>query len=699
MVKPLTKSRFKIALECPTRLYYEANDQYRNRLQDDAFLAALADGGHQVGALAKFKYHPDPQGQAITVEETKYDEAVTATDRLLAAPGRVVIAEAALRHGTCFVRVDLLIRDPQRQCIEIIEVKSKGVSQEDIDTRFKGGDWQPYLYDVAFQAEIARRVFPGWQIIPKLLLLDKDVACDIEGLHQKFRVIVDEGGRNPHIEIPPGLRREDLGSLDLLREVDVSDIVRDLLASPVRAPHTPPEHAVSMLAFIDWAARLQQSGARHFGGVSKACKDCPYRAQADDAKRSGVHECFEQAIGERWLDGPPGPLPRDLPLSIDLWGGAAGNISIAGRVLESGRALLSSIQEADLPAGHADPDDGLTPLQRRLAQVRAAREPDYRGEISEERLSDMDRWEWPLHMIDFETASPALPFFKGSRPHDMLAFQFSHHVMDRDNSGQVTIRHASQWISTEAGAFPSFDFVRQLRQALMPDGQLHGTVFRYHNHENTVLRKLHQAIGDHDLPDGPQLQAFIDLITTRHTGNGRPKIAGARPMVDLHRLVQQGYYSAHAGGSISLKYILPAILHDAPGVRHVYARPGIYGRGLPIESLNFEGAQGQVWLPPESAGNPYRSLPPVFGEGFNELDARLLRLGGDGDEEGSIAHGGAAMVAYSHTQFASLPPAHRQRIRQALLRYCELDTLAMVMLVQGLMELRGRPLALRGITA
>ena len=53
----LTKSRFKSALECPTKLYYTSNDQYANLKSDDEFLMALAEGGFQVGELAKY-YHP-----------------------------------------------------------------------------------------------------------------------------------------------------------------------------------------------------------------------------------------------------------------------------------------------------------------------------------------------------------------------------------------------------------------------------------------------------------------------------------------------------------------------------------------------------------------------------------------------------------------------------------------------------------------
>ena len=54
----LTKSRFKTALECPTKLFYTDKENiYSNKKSEDEFLMALAEGGFQVGELAKH-YHP-----------------------------------------------------------------------------------------------------------------------------------------------------------------------------------------------------------------------------------------------------------------------------------------------------------------------------------------------------------------------------------------------------------------------------------------------------------------------------------------------------------------------------------------------------------------------------------------------------------------------------------------------------------------
>ena len=72
----LTKSRFRLGLECPTKLYYTKNLDYADQGQNDPFMQALAKGGYQVGEMAKYKYCDDPQGYGITVETLVEEDAL-----------------------------------------------------------------------------------------------------------------------------------------------------------------------------------------------------------------------------------------------------------------------------------------------------------------------------------------------------------------------------------------------------------------------------------------------------------------------------------------------------------------------------------------------------------------------------------------------------------------------------------------------
>jgi len=51
--------------------------------------------------------------------------------------------------------------------------------------------------------------------------------------------------------------------------------------------------------------------------------------------------------------------------------------------------------------------------------------------------------------------------------------------------------------------------------------------------------------------------------------------------------------------------------------------------------------------------------------------------------------GGAAMMAWAAMQFSDMGEGERKRIAEALLKYCELDTLAMVMIYEGWKDMTG----------
>ena len=117
----LTKSRFKIGLSCPTKLYYtKKTKEWANSDFNDPFLIELAKGGYQFGELAKCYY---PNG--IEVEELDYEISWQKTQELLRQEN-VTIFEAAIRFENLFVRVDVLKKTGNK--IELIEVKSKSFS-------------------------------------------------------------------------------------------------------------------------------------------------------------------------------------------------------------------------------------------------------------------------------------------------------------------------------------------------------------------------------------------------------------------------------------------------------------------------------------------------------------------------------------------------------------------------------------------
>ena len=143
-------------------------------------------------------------------------------------------------------------------------------------------------------------------------------------------------------------------------------------------------------------------------------------------------------------------------------------------------------------------------------------------------------------------------------------------------------------------------------------------------------------------------------------------------MVDLLEMVKRFYYDPYANGSNSIKAILPAVLNRSKYLQQKYSKP-IYGTAK-IPSLNYKD---KVWIEIKDGTviNPYDLLPPLFdGVSDEQLEEYIT--------DPMLAEGGAAMMAYAKMQFVEMSDAERKSVSDGLLRYCELDTFAMVLLFE-----------------
>lgn len=78
-------------------------------------------------------------------------------------------------------------------------------------------------------------------------------------------------------------------------------------------------------------------------------------------------------------------------------------------------------------------------------------------------------------------------------------------------------------------------------------------------------------------------------------------------------------------------------------------------------------------------------MPPLFDGVTNDQLEEAIETASA--EVRQIADGGAALFAYAKMQDKNIDSVERAETRAALLRYCELDTLAMVMIYEHFKEL------------
>ena len=641
----LTKSRFTVGLECPVKLKYLDDVAFANAKASSSFLQALAEGGHQVGALAKYLY---PDG--IEIAAVDLDTQLRQTAELLARE-EVVIFEATFRVGALLIRADIIRKRGNR--IDLMEVKAKSYDSREGEAQIRGrtgikADFKPKLYDVAFQRYVLAQALPGAEIHCYLVMPDKAAVCSEDGVAQRL-VLRRTGPRRVEVDVDPSLRDGRIAR-ELLHVLEVDTYLDQLVAAETEMGGRGYAFADAVQTLADIAA-----GGEPVPRAGSYCKRCEYKATATERTnglRDGRLACWTTAFAspvERFAFGTVFDLYR-FQRAADL----TANNTVA----------LSEVSQADLR--YAETAGAISQSQRQWLQCEEARAALPAAYLHEDLIRGaLGRVEFPLHFIDFETATPAIPFHAGRRPYESLLFQFSHHRLEADGS----LVHAAEALCV-TGEFPNLVVLRQLRQAV---GEV-GSVIHWWTHEATILKHIKVQIeAMRPQPaDAAELVAFIDgLIGTPD----RP----AR-LVDLGRhIVEKWTYFLGTQGSSSIKKVLPALLRAAPGLQVKFGQ-AIYGGAGPIPSRNYVDF---IWVQRDAQGrvrDPYELLDSRFDD--PDLDGAEDE--GEGD---AIADGGQAMVAYGLLLSPGLTDAQRGRLRRQLLRYCELDSLAMFLAWQGLHEL------------
>jgi hypothetical protein len=646
----LTKSKFQLATECPTKLFYTGKEDYSNLKTEDAFLQALAESGFQVAELAKAYY---PEG--ILIETLDYEEALAETAKLLERE-KVVIFEGAFRHETFFIRTDILIKDNDH--LTLIEVKSKSFGENDKTPFFTAknpkaihGDWKSYVFDVAYQKFVLSKCFHSIRISSYLMVVDKTSLCPSEGLNQKFRITKDEKNR-VKIVVSDKLTREEI-SQQILRKINIDDEINFIF-------YEMKFRDFNFSEYMNYLSKHYSEDIKIPPILGSICKTCEFKLDPkspNPSLKSGFNECWSAVCS----------LKEDEPTVLEVW-----DFRDADKLIKQGIYRIKQLTEENVKP-RSDEKPGLSRTERQWKQVEKIINDDNEPYLDIENLrSEMNSWTYPLHFIDFETAMPAIPFNKNERPFQGLAFQFSHHILYEDG----LVEHAGQYINDKVGQNPTLDFIRALKADLE---NCSGTIFRYSNHENTFLNMIyiHILSSSDSIPDRVELISFIEKIAQPTDKNKGKWKEGPRNMVDLWELVKRYYYDPITRGSNSIKKVFPAILQRSHFLSEKYGKL-IYGSENGIKSLNISNRQWIQINEDNKIIDPYDLLPKLFKDVDISEDGIELLF-----HDNKLKEGGSASIAYARMQFTEMSEMERGELKKALLEYCELDTLAMVMIVEA----------------
>lgn len=588
----LSKSDFKVAQTCPAKLYYKKKG-YPSHLENE-YMELLAEGGYMVGELAQLLF---PEGIEVkTKSGTRY--AVEETKELLKRD-KVTLFEPAIEIGHKIIRIDILVKDGNHH--DLIEVKSKSYNSHEKDGFYKktgdlATDWIEYLEDVTYQTMVLKEAVPGAEITPWLMMPDKAKCTKIEGLIGWFALrlkgVSSSGFKNVEVDF-----KGDHAALlndDILTRVNCSKEVEWLMPGVTAAAQKYVESLEENLVKIETT-------------LTKHCKACEFRCDEDRSK-SGFHECW-------------GALAEPEPHIFDLYhAGTVGGIKepYINELIRQGKTCLY-----DFPLDRLTGKRG----ERQLIQIQCSKEN--REWISPDLKQIVQSWKYPLHFIDFETSRMAIPYHKGMRPYESIAFQWSCHTVENPGADPVH----SEWINV-VEHFPSFEFA----ETLMDQIGIKGTAFMWATHENTTLKEIFEQTEKFNHPN-PDLRNWIALMAKlREDQRYR--------MVDMCALTREYYYHPGMKGSNSLKAVLPAVWNNNPYLHKVswFKKYVGYENGRILD--------------------PYKTLEPI------EI----------AEQAEVVQVGTGAMKAYQEMLYgvSAADPEIRKKWKELLLQYCELDTMAMV---------------------
>jgi len=211
------------------------------------------------------------------------------------------------------------------------------------------------------------------------------------------------------------------------------------------------------------------------------------------------------------------------------------------------KALKKHIAENPALDLRDTPDDLLNELQQRVKAHTLSGEPYFDAAGASVALK---AHKLPAYFLDFETIQFAVPIWKGTRPYQMIPFQFSLHTLRR--SGKLE----SEAFLDLSGADPSRAFAEKLVAACGNSGP----VFVYNaGFEGARIKELSERF--------PELGTALLAIKER--------------LVDLHPITKAHYYHPSQQGSWSIKVVLPAV---APDLSYE-ALDGVQNGGMAMEAF------------------------------------------------------------------------------------------------------------------
>ena len=140
--------------------------------------------------------------------------------------------------------------------------------------------------------------------------------------------------------------------------------------------------------------------------------------------------------------------------------------------------------------------------------------------------------EYPIHFLDYETFSSAIPMVEGMKPHAHIPFQFSIHIKKNEDSAEL---EHYQYLAEEAEL--PLNLIESMEKVIYDKGSVVSWHKSFENTRNKEMALLY-----------PDKADFLNSVTER--------------TIDLEDIFKGGYIDIAFGGSTSIKKVLPILVPE-----------------------------------------------------------------------------------------------------------------------------------------
>lgn len=603
---------FRETVSCPLKLQFILEEDFNDQ-RDDLFRRKtkrmLREAAAQLFGEVQYASDRTETAAGETREWLKKDN--------------IVICGAVLEEQNVRSRIPILVK--QGSHLKIVQVHGKlmkGAAQAIFEGFPLSKSLNRYLLMAAYRAHLAEAIYPGLEVSCTFMFPQKKYRAKVNGLYQKVM-----GVQN--------ISKEALSELSkLFISVDGTSAVKRVgKSTPAGLAHKsfsglPISEAIRKISEMD-----VDEVKSHVDTVHSACRQCSYRMSGgrvesgcwdihfsdNEIKNSGRHQ-FE-LIGHHVT----GDLLQNQMYQEQL--------DEPGGLNTSKKVMLHT-------------DRKIAIYHRKAMQLLEAKNKSLPLVFAKQILQTLNELIYPIHFLDFEAASHAVPLQYGNKAYDPVIFQFSCHTLYKNGE----LKH-TQWLDQTSNYRVHHELTAALSE--IPDfGK--GTILQYSPFEKQALNKLYREMRKDSRSNSKEVQILEQMLHLRTGYTGRR-------FLDLSVLLKDGYYNRYMNSGLSLKQILLSVLKTEMKLKT-----------FKTSSFNVEDKVVDLFLTDDQGTiiDPYTQIA---------------------DERSRIQDGITAMHAYLCLKAGTLSKEQSKLVPVLLRRYCTMDTLSLYLLFTHLKNLMKPP--------